>query len=218
MQVTSASKREELVAGEAIRATRAGKLSAKQSLPGLPRLLAPPDQRVFITERSESIMLRWEAVSGAKEYRLVISDMALFTDPLYDATRLGTTAELAGVAPGAYHWKVAAITGAGLVGQYSAPRRFRVSSQRIKDRGDTVPPVLEITEFVQIGMMVIVNGRTEPGAALWADSEKIEIDESGDFYAVIRLTREGNNDITFIAQDNAGNEQKLTKRAYVEVY
>lgn len=216
--VISASKREELVAGEAIRATREGKLSAKQALPGLPRLLAPPDQRVFIVERPESIMLSWEPVAAAAEYRLVISDMALFTDPLYDATRLGTTAELAGVSPGAYHWKVAAVTKAGVVGQYSAPRRFRVSSQRIKDRGDTVPPVLEITEFVQIGMMVIVNGRTEPGATLWADSEKIEIDESGDFYAVIRLRREGNNDITFIAQDNAGNEEKVIKRAYVEVY
>jgi hypothetical protein len=218
VQVVSASKKEELVAGEAIRATRGGKLSAKQSLPGLPRLLAPPDQRVFIAERPESIMLSWEPIAGAVEYRLVISDMALFTDPLYEATRRGTTAELAGVVPGAYHWKVAAITESGLVGQYSAPRRFRVSSQRITDHGDREPPVLEITEFVQIGMMVIVNGRTEPGATLWADNEKIEIGTSGDFYTVIRLLREGNNDITFIAQDTAGNEEKLVKRAYVEVY
>jgi hypothetical protein len=218
VQVASASKREELVAGEAIRATREGKLSAKQSLPGLPRLLAPPDQRVFIAERSESILLSWEPIPRATEYRLVISDMALFTDPLYEATRTETTAELEDVPPGVYHWKVAAVSETGLIGQYSAARRFRVSSQRIADRGDTVPPVLEITEFVQVGMMVIVNGRTEPGATLWADSEKIEIDESGDFYAVIRLRLEGINEITFIAQDNTGNEEKLIKRAYVEVY
>jgi hypothetical protein len=181
-------------------------------------LLAPPDQRVFIAERPESIMLSWEPIRGASEYRLVISDMALFTDPLHDATRTDTTAELEGVPPGVYHWKVAAISDSGLVGQYSAPRRFRVSSQRITDRADTEPPALEITEFVQVGMMVIVNGRTEPGATLWADNEKIEVDESGDFYAVIRLQLEGTNDITFIAQDNTGNEEKLIKRAYVEVY
>jgi hypothetical protein len=218
VQVASATKKEELVAGEAIRADRNGKLSAKQSLPGLPRLLAPPDQRVFIAERPESIVLSWEPVPGAKEYRLVISDKALFTEPLYDATRRGTDAELEGVPPGAYHWKVAAISDSGVVGEYSAPRRFRVSSQRIKDREDTVPPTLEITEFVQIGQMVIVNGHTEPGATLWADSEKIEIDDSGDFYAVIRLQREGANDITFVAQDTAGNEEKIIKQAYLEVY
>ncbi len=218
VQVSSPSKKEDLVAGERIRASRDGKLSAKQSLPGLPRLLAPPDQRVFIAERPEAIMLSWEPVRGATQYRLMISDTALFTDPLYDATRNTTSAELADVPAGAYHWRVAAIKESGLAGQYSAPRRFRVASQRIQDRGDTDPPSLEITEFVQVGMMVIVNGRTEPGATLWADNEKIEVGESGDFYAVIRLQLEGSNDITFIAQDNAGNEEKLIKQAYVEVY
>lgn len=218
VQVASASKKEELVAGEGIRADRAGTLSAKQSLPGLPRLLTPPDQRVFIAERPESILLSWETVAGAAEYRLVISDKALFTDPLYNAVRRDTSAELEEVNPGSYHWKVAAIGESGIVGEYSAARRFRVSSQRIKDRADTTAPVLEITEFVQVGQMVIVNGRTEPGATLWADSEKIEIDDSGDFYAVIRLQREGANEITFMAQDTAGNEQTLVKNAYLEVY
>jgi hypothetical protein len=218
VQVASASTKEELVAGEGIRVDRDGRLSAKMSLPGLPKLLAPPDQRVFIAEKPESIMLSWKPVPGAVEYRLVISDKALFTEPLYDALRRGTSAELEDVPSGAYHWKVAALSDSGAVGEYSAARRFRVSSQRIKDHGDTVPPVLEITEFVQVGQMVIVNGRTEPGATLWADSEKIEIDDSGDFYAVIRLQREGNNDIAFVAQDTAGNEETLVKSAYLEVY
>ena len=46
-----------------------------------------------IPERPESILLSWKPVAGATEYRLVISDKALFTDPLYDATRRGTTAD-----------------------------------------------------------------------------------------------------------------------------
>ena len=218
VQVASASKKEDLVAGEAIRAGRDGRLSAKHSLPGLPRLLAPQDQRVFTAERQEAIMLSWDPVAGAKQYRLVISDKALFTDPLFDATRSGTSAKLEDVPPGAYHWKVAALSDSGEIGEYSASRRFRVASHRITDRGDTQPPALNITEFVQVGMMVIVNGRTEPGANLWGNNEKIEVDDSGDFYAVIRLQLEGTNDITFIAQDNAGNEEKLVKQAYVEVY
>ena len=220
VQVESSNKREELVGGETIQANASGKLGTKESLPGVPRLLAPPDQRVFIWENpdAESVTLNWEAIPGAQEYRLVISDKALFTEPLYDARRRGTSAVLEGVPEGAYHWRVAAITESGLPGEYSAARRFRVSSQRIKDRGDTEPPVLDITEFVQVGMMVIVNGRTEPGATLWADNEKIEVDDNGDFYAVIRLRQEGSNDIRFVSQDTAGNESKLVKQAYVDVY
>jgi len=218
VKVQSASKKEELVAGEAIKANRGGKLLAKHALPGTPRLLAPRDQGVFVSEGPESIVLSWGAVPEAQEYRLVISDKALFTDPLYDAKRKGTTAELKGVAAGAYHWKVAAITTSGVVSEYSTPRRFRVSSERIKDRGDTEPPVLEITEFVQVGSMVIVNGRTEPGATLWGNTEKIEIDDNGAFYAVIRMGRSGTNEITFVAQDTAGNERKEIRQAFVEEF
>ena len=97
-------------------------------------------------------------------------------------------------------------------------RAFRVSSEKIRDRTDNVPPELQITEFVTIGMMVIVNGRSEPGATLWIDNEKIDVFDDGRFYAVVRLRREGLNDLLFRAQDTAGNETRIERSAYVEVY
>jgi hypothetical protein len=220
IQVESGGKRESLVAGERIRARADGRLAAKQSLPGVPRLLAPADQRVFIFENplNHEISLDWEQVAGAQRYHLMISDRPLFTDPLYDKVRSGTSAVLDGVAPGSYHWRAAAISPGGVEGPFSEPRAFRVSSQKIKDREDTVPPDLEITEFVTIGMMVIVNGRSEPGATLWVDSEKIDVNDDGRFYAVVRLRKEGTNQLVFRAQDTAGNETRLTKGAYVEMF
>jgi len=217
IEVASASKKESLVAGEGIRSAR-GELSAKRLLPGVPVLLSPRDQRVFISERpaDEQIKLNWEAVPGAQKYRLLISDQALFTEPLYDAERTSMNATLDGVDMGDYYWKVAAIGESGRSGPFSSHRRFRVSSQRIRDRGDSEPPALEITEFVHVGMMVIVNGRTEPGAMLWADEERVDVDESGAFYSVIRLRKEGNNTLRFVAQDTAGNETALKRSVFVE--
>ena len=44
------------------------------------------------------------------------------------------------------------------------------------------------------------------------------MDDSGTFYAVIRLRREGLNQLRFVAQDTAGNETELLRSAFVEVY
>lgn len=218
IQIDTPGKKESLVGGERIRAGADGRLKGKEALPDAPSLQSPSDQRVFVYEdpQKAEITLSWENVADAAAYHLMISDKPLFTTPLYDAERQATSALIEGVGVGSYHWKVAAVSGSGAQGPFSQPRRFRVTSQHIRDQSDTDPPMLEITDFVAIGSMVIVNGRTEPGANLWADNEKIDIDDSGTFYAVIRLRREGLNEVQFMAQDNAGNEATLRRGAFVE--
>jgi hypothetical protein len=220
IEVASNDRRENVVAGERIRTGADGKLRDKEVLPGIPALASPRDQRVFILtpDDPQTITLAWNTVPGAKQYHLMISDKALFTDPLYDAERGSPRAVIGEVPAGGYHWKVAAIGANGVRGPFSTVRRFRVSSQKILDRSDSVPPVLEITEFVAVGPMVVVNGRTEPGATLWVDNEKQEVFEDGQFSTVVRLRRDGMNEIRFVAQDTAGNETELTRAAYVEIY
>jgi len=97
-------------------------------------------------------------------------------------------------------------------------RRFKVTGQSVKDDRDQTPPPLEIVEFMLSGPMVIVNGMTEPGANLWVDHEKIDVYQDGTFYAVIRLRKEGENVVEFLAQDAAGNEKLVRRRAYYESY
>ena len=67
-------------------------------------------------------------------------------------------------------------------------------------------------------MMVIINGRTEPGSTLWVDNEKVDVHDDGRFYTVVRLRKEGMNELKLRAQDNAGNEAALTRNAYVETF
>ena len=220
IEVTSPSKKESVVAGEAIRSSAQGALSSKHALPGIPQLRDPRDQRVFIWEdpTNKQVTLSWDPVPGADRYHLMISGRPLFTEALHDSERQTNSAVLDSVPTGSYYWKVSAIAANGKAGPFSSMRRFRVSSEKIRDRSDTEPPVLEITEFVPIGMMVIVNGRTEPGATLWAENEQIDVSDDGTFYTVIRLRKEGVNELRFVAQDTAGNEQVVKKPAYVELF
>jgi len=220
IEVSSGGKRESVVAGERIRTAKGGRLKEKEVLPGVPLLTAPRDQKVFIVDPSSpaGVTLAWDTVSGAERYHLMISDKALFTDALYDSEREGTRAPIGEVPEGSYHWKVAAVSGNGVRGPFSGARRFRVSAQKILDRSDVVPPSLQVTEFVPVGTMVVVNGLTEPGATLWIDNEKIDILDDGSFSTVVKLRREGLNDVRFVAQDSAGNETEMIKAAYVELY
>ena len=220
VQVAAPRGTESLTAGERIRADAQGVLQAKEVLPGVPRLVAPSDQKVFVHEdpSAANTTLSWERVGGAHRYHLVISDRVLFTSPLYEADRTETTVVIDGIRPGDYYWKVAAVSASGVRGPDSPARRFRVTSHKIRDRDDTAAPALEITEDVQTGPMLILNGKTEPGALLWVDNEKVEVTDDGRFYAVIRLRKEGVNEVALAAQDAAGNVRKLTHRAYVDPY
>jgi hypothetical protein len=220
VQLASGGRIERLESGERIRADALGQMQAKEVLPGVPRLVAPADQKIFVHEdpSQASTALAWEKVAGAARYHLIISDRLLFTAALYDADRAETTVQIEGIQRGEYYWKVASVSAAGVRGSFSEPWRFRVTSQNLHDREDKTPPILEITENVQSGPMLILNGRTEPGALLWVDNEKVDVTDSGTFYAVVRLRKEGVNDVSLLAQDASGNSAKLTHRAYVDSY
>ena len=89
---------------------------------------------------------------------------------------------------------------------------------RLEQRPHEKVSVGRCTTNEAVGQFRRATGRTEPGAQLWIDSEKVDVYDDGTFYAVIRLRKEGNNDVQLVAQDAAGNEARLVKRAYVEQY
>lgn len=220
LELSSSNSKTTLAAGERVAAGRGGTFSAKELLPGVPRLIGPQDQRVFISEdpATRGISLSWEGVPAASNYELAISTESLFAQPLYRAERGDTRAELDVPPVGDYYWRVAAVNAAGQRGRYSETRRFRVTSQRIRDDSDRVPPILEVEESVLNGNVLILNGRTEPGAVLWIDDEKNEVHDDGRFYAVIRLRQEGWNELSLVSQDAAGNETRVPHRVHVELF
>jgi hypothetical protein len=79
-----------------------------------------------------------------------------------------------------------------------------------------------VKEFIQSGPLVILAGKTEPGAQLWVTShgntKRIDVDGHGQFTTVVKLTREGRNRIQIRAQDAAGNESVVTRTATVRTF
>ena len=217
--VAAGGRQTRLEGGERIRASADGTLGQRETLPTVPRLRSPADQRVFVfgDQAEAKVSVSWEQLQGIETYHLMIATQQLFTEPLFEGERKAGSASLQGLAEGDYFWKVAAVRD-GVRGRYSNPRVFRISTQRIQDDSDRVPPDLQVDEFVEIGTMVVISGRTEPGATLWIDNEKVDVYEDGSFHAVIRLQRDGLNEVRFIAQDTAGNETTAVKQGVATAY
>jgi hypothetical protein len=197
---------------------REAKVSPIEALPPSPVLLTPVDQKIFLLrdDKPPAVDLMWEPVESAMGYRLQIAAQPLFSEPIADMNPLrSTAATLPDVGEGGYYWRVAALFGNGTEGPYSQVRKFKVVSGRVAQAGDTTPPPVQIENFLVFASQVIVRGRTEPGALLTVGGQRVDVYDDGSFTTVVPLKHEGTNRVLFVAQDMAGNENRLERSATV---
>ena len=194
-------------------------LSDAQKLPGAPLALEPGAGFETTLDGARELALAWEPVAGASRYALQISRNRLFVDNLIDVDSRATTRATLGLrAEGSFEWRVAARTSAGLQGPWSEARNFRVvASRRGGDGGDTSPPLLEIDQVQAYGNVFIVNGRTEPGAAVTVNGEAVTVATNGTFAKTVLVQGEGWTFLDLAASDPAGNTRRLRHRIFVEV-
>lgn len=195
-------------------------ISRKKILPA-PALQEPTDQRVFLHDNpaSESTTLRWGRVNGAARYRLQIARTALFGDLLLDKADIrSASVKIPGLQEGNYYWRASCIDGNDIESPFSEIRKFKVAGPEERRSDDTQPPPLQVLDFLPTGHLVIVNGRTEPGAVLSVDGQQIDVYEDGAFTAVVRLKRDGLNEVEIVAQDPAGNRTRMRRNVYVESF
>lgn len=186
-----------------------------------PTLLDPTDQRVFLHDdpAAESTTLRWAKVAGGERYRLQIARTALFGELLLDKSDIrSTSVQIPGLQEGNYYWKVSAIDTGKVESHFSEIRKFKVASSRERRMDDSTPPPLEVVDFLPSGHLVIINGRTEPGAVLLVDGQKVDVYDDGAFTAVVRMKRDGPNEVEIVSQDGAGNTTRMRRSVYVESY
>ncbi|MCL4808923.1 MAG: hypothetical protein KJ062_14235, partial [Thermoanaerobaculia bacterium] len=108
---------------------------------------------------------------------------------------------------GAFYWRVATLGKGAIVSEWSPTRRFKVMRGGKPAGGpDNVPPDLVLSRPQVSGTLVILSGRTEPGATVTVNGEPADVDASGAFKKVISMSREGVNVLTVRAADGAGNE------------
>ena len=193
-----------------------GQVITRVKLPAAPPLLEPADQRVFLRDdpTTETTTLRWSKVTGGDRYRLQIARTGLFADLLLDKSDIrSASVAIPGLLEGNYYWRVSVIDGTNVESPFSETRKFKVASAREPHTDDSTPPPLEIADFLPSGHLVILNGRTEPGAVLSVDGY-----DDGAFTAVVRLKRDGMNQVEIVSQDSAGNTTRVRRSVYVESF
>jgi len=194
-------------------------MSPVEALPPSPILLSPVDQKIYLLreEQPPVVELMWEPVEMAVGYRLQISAQPLFSQPIADMNPLrSTAATIPDVREGGYYWRVAALFSNGTEGPFATARKFKVVSGRVAQTGDTTPPTMQIDNFLVFSSQVIVRGRTEPGALLTVGGQRVDVYDDGSFTTVVPLKHEGMNRVLFVAQDMAGNENRLERAATVD--
>jgi hypothetical protein len=194
-------------------------LSQPKPLPGQPRPMRPAnDQEVDLSQGA--LVLAWSAVSGAYRYALQISRSPLFEPKIIsDDNRRKTSAKLGLQGEGIFYWQVAAFDREGARGPWSEPRAFRVAAlQRADDADDRIPPELEIADMQAYGSLVIVNGRTEPGATVTINKEPVSVQVDGSFSKTIQMSEAGFAFIHIVATDAWSNPTEVKRRVFVDAF
>jgi hypothetical protein len=194
-------------------------LSEPKPLPARPEPQEPEDNLALDLDQTRRLVLAWSPVPGANRYALQVSRNRLFVDNVIDAeNRTKTRATLGVRGEGTFEWRVAAFGPDGLLGPWSLPRRFRVTSSRSADgeKKDTTPPELDLEDVKTYGSIFMVAGRSEPGALIEVNGEPVKTGVDGAFTKTVQLNKEGWNIIEVRARDAWGNETVRRHRVFVE--
>jgi hypothetical protein len=116
---------------------------------------------------------------------------AIFNRPLVDRTGITEpSVEVRGLDVGKYYWRVAAVDKDNAEGSFSDFARFTVSRPQSGARGTGDPPPI-IIESIDVRQNILqVRGRTEPGATLTVNGQRVDVASDGAFNEFIQLPAE----------------------------
>jgi FecR-like protein len=180
----------QLEANTQLKVDAAGKAAPAHSLPPVPALLAPQHQTeiTYQDPARATTLLVWKPVPGAAGYHVMLDYSAYFNRPLVDRTGIAeSSVEVRGLEVGKYYWRVSAVDKDGVEGSFSEFARFTVSRPQGGARGTGDPPPI-IIESIEVRQNILqVRGRTEPGATLTVNGQRVDVASDGAFNEFIQL-------------------------------
>lgn len=186
-----------LPAGTAVKVDESGKPGAVVALPAVPVLEAPPHQAEisYVDPSRSTTLLAWKAIPGAATYHLMLDYSPRFNRPLVDRAGIkDRSQEIRGLEPGKYYWRVAAVDREGVEGGFSDTALFMVTRPAAASASGPPPPLtLEALEVR--GNILQVKGRTEPGARITVNGNRVDVREDGSFNEYISLDKAGKQEV-----------------------
>ncbi len=195
-------------------------LSAPKPVPPSPELAAPANNQEIDFDTQKELKVAWERVPRAQRYALNISRSQIFASNIIeDENRRKAWARVGIRGEGIFYWRVAAFDREGARGAWSETRSFRIASLRgIEDVEDTIPPELTLAEVQPYGSLVLVSGRTEPGATVKINDEPASVELNGSFSKTIQMTQVGFAFITVVATDAWNNSSEVKQRVFIDAF
>jgi hypothetical protein len=206
-----------LANNEAVKVDASGKAGAKVSLPGVPVLLAPSHQAeiTYPNAAQATTLLVWKGVPEASAYHVMLDYSAYFNRPLVDRKGIkDSSVELRGLDVGKYYWRVAAIDRGGEEGNFSDFARFTVASAGDGRSGEGPPPPLVLQSLEVRQNILQVKGKTEPGASLTVNGQRLDVEADGSFNDFITL-EPGKQDVVLRATGLNGGVRELKRPVVV---
>ncbi|MDM8539650.1 FecR domain-containing protein [Desulfococcaceae bacterium HSG9] len=174
--------------------------------PGKPRKLLPPP--LITAPATNQVLLStdvrfvWQAIEGARSYKLEIADKRNFAAIIKEKTSARTDYRWKAPQRGIYYFRISTIDKEGLVGPYSEPLPFSVNT-------DVAPPYLAVHTPVENAVIlddwVNIRGITEDSASLTINDHKVAIADDHTFNHRLKLAQ-GPHTIVIKATDPAGFE------------
>lgn len=178
-----------------------GTISKEQVL-APPALISPLNLSPIIVAdpKHDPVHFEWKPVASAKTYLLQISKSTLFSKVLYEKRTADTSLDITGLEPGDYFWKVRAVDAKDATSDLSDPYKFTLVAQ-----GKEQEMMLEVDSTELHGSLVEVSGRTEPGATLIINGEKVaDLRADGTFHYFTPPMSKGSQTIVITGQNRRG--------------
>jgi hypothetical protein len=184
-----------LAANEAFTVDASGRAGPQVKLPEVPVLLAPANMsEVAYQDPVRALtLLAWKPVTEAAAYHVMLDYSPYFNRPLVDQSGIKeSSVEVRGLDPGKYYWQVAAVDKDGVVGRFSAFSRFAVTRPNAGSAAAGGPPPPLVIESLDVRDNILqVKGRTEPGASVTVNGQRIDVQSDGAFNEFIQMAKAG---------------------------
>ena len=166
--VTREGEKSIVRAGEYVVVNATGRITRREALAEVPKLLTPADfsKIPWPRESLARVPLAWARYGNAASYRIEVATSPFFV-PLslvFERDRLNaTTAEANGLRAGTYFWRVRATTGSGQASEWSDPLKFIVTAP---DATNEKASVSGLSATLVGGNIYLISGRAQPGTTI----------------------------------------------------
>ena len=198
---TKTGQKVDLAANEALKVDHDGKAGPKVVLPGTPTLMFPQHQAEisYPDPTKATTLFGWKAVPEAASYHLMVDTSAFFNRPFVDSKGKDVSREVRGLEEGKYYWRVSAIDKEGAEGAFTEFWRFTVTKPKQAATTGGAPPPLSI-ELLEVRTNILqIKGRTEAGASVTVNAQRVDVQSDGSFNEFITLERLGRQEVVIRA-------------------